>query len=722
MSINERQPPEITFKYLIFKGNFIFRLWNTDLECYVVLDQILGGIMKIKLVSCLLASLFLFSSCDIPENYKLLLTKDAPVGQYKTFAELTSITPIPCRMELGIWDVLVLIFQKIFTTPTLSYSCIKAQDSEPIEKKVGDFFGKTSLKNTLRLVGYARQLGAGHSYRINPLLPFFTNAGTNSLFANLEVGPASLAPGNMNPTGYVASEITFLASAQTPETVTFDMPITVFPRAGVVLLFDHSLFTLDSLLQENEKNILSDVIIHELTHVWHQELYTEKNMSRIHVLMNQSNNGHDVPNVTNPTMALFEGLAIAAEALYGSVTSQMVNMSAREREVFYGNTNSVEDELSFLINRQIYVRKNSFLYNLYDYQGCKLRDPNKSLAEEENFDMPVTQNWIKERFYSITGLVDSDFIAANCPMTTPARLASNEGFISTLFYHLLASGSLVSQVQDEQKSFFPSTQPTLAGFIKTEIKRNYDSFLNRLDENQVMLKSDTDPIAAARLQTDIKNFLFGFRELVNAIKTSQPTTAHELLTSLLTSNQLSSFTKKKLVYEILKISRGQLSSNPSLRELFSDPLALTNRTAELASAVEIIVDNNEATKSIDLMNKIPAIWVEYTSQLREMTPRRININAAYHIDLMDVFGTSNKEIAKMARMLNAGGFWRTANDFIADAALIGQGEKATEMILKAQKSIEELDSIIPALGLKTLMDSPKLKKELEIRSAKTIKP
>src|SRR5690606_31918629 len=121
----------------------------------------------------------------------------------------------------------------------------------------------------------------------------------------------------------------------------------------------------------------------------------------------------------------------------------------------------ISKSLEFLANRQTYIRRNSYVYNLYDFKNCTLRavdavdsrdaGPAKALERlltEERFDAEAAKKalaWLnfEDRFYGDGGRVSTAELKKNCKVDSPNRLAAKEGFVATMMYNLLYSGALL---------------------------------------------------------------------------------------------------------------------------------------------------------------------------------------------------------------------------------------------------------------------------------------
>ncbi|MCK5074247.1 MAG: hypothetical protein KAQ98_12525 [Bacteriovoracaceae bacterium] len=678
-----------------------------------------------------LTSAFLLTACppqteEEKQLYKLS-KEDHKVPQYFSFEDMSGISPVPAKTQLKIRDLLrmtLLGHKKIRT------SVVSPSEYNDLEKKIIQKFNdKKALRYLLKLTAYARQINAGHPYRINPFVPFFTIRNENSMFNAQKVGPAAMPVGILDQKNNFQGKVVF-KKPDGMEVVIPNMSVSPnkVPESGSMLLFDHGLFDISNVLFDSKSNILEDIIIHEFTHIFHGEVTDTEHKAKYTVLSRASEAGHDAPVITNPHLGFIEGLAISAEALFGWMMVQKQTMTPQERRHFFANLKTPTDEkFAFLINRQEYVRKNAYVYNLYDFSKCTLRKVNTTdssdIGKEADYNailnaisngesiehlMDFTSNnfsfeSFNDRFYGTGDLVPVSHLKKHCKFNSPSRLESSEGFIATLIYNIttrsLANQELLAMAPPSKRKVFKKDFARWIGHdhkIPTHV--SWRAWLG----SKRMPATSTERIAKLE-----KGYLLSFRELITALKNSQAGTIGEFLRYLLTSEQLRDTEKIGVAYQICKISRGRFTMNPVLREKCHTKKSAAKNKDIITEALVNLHDNHELEKIIELLNKTEQIYVEYAGKLRgggQKVKTRININNAHHIDLIDIFGKNNKYIAAMAKKISSGITYRTPEEFIRDCTDFDSEHQCRKMLDSAKASLKENEALSENFSLASIME------------------
>ena len=615
--------------------------------------------------------IFLLIGC-VPEDLQRLWDADLEVANYKSFEQITALYPVAAKFKI----VKTLLGLAKGET-TFFYDLIKDKKNNDREKWINSYFDNSqSLQNSLRLISYARQLKANHPYRINYFVPYFTSRLNNLLFDVMRVGPAALGVENLQRTNCLnCLDKTITLKNDNGEDFSFKLKSVPaqLPETGAMLLFDHALFTIADLAgTADESGILEDVIIHEFTHLWHGEVLSEKARNENNVMLNASENGHDVMVVTNPNMAFSEGLAEAFEAIFGSVSNRTMNMNEQERKGFFARMNhNLVGTLTFLVNRQRYIRENSYLYNLHDFGKCSLRsndDKSDLLTQllKEGMSLSDALNRVidqqgassarkslqayEDRFYGESAIVDPLDLKKDCQLDSPNRLISKEGFVATLIYSLLTSGALVDQQIYGEKSDYQGRKGLEAGF------------------------------------------LIGFRAMVEAIIQSDAITFKDFAQYLLSEKStLPQKNKLSVAYIIVRNSQGLFTDDPELIELTRDGITDVKAVKE---RIQQLSEQGQLMKVISKLSQYAPIYVEYLPLFTDNsgTARRIDINNAYYLDLIDIFGPG-EEIDQLAQRLDQGMGFNSQQEFLDFAQSIGQKFKASQMLAAANKSMQENENL-----------------------------
>ncbi len=472
---------------------------------------------------------------------------------------------------------------------------------------------------------------------------------------------------------------------------------------------DHQVFSLDELVNNPELNVLQDVIIHEFTHIWNNEILDEETRNIQTIENNKTEVGHDTQIVSNSYLAFSEGLAESFEALYGTAASKIMNMTDREREVFFGNfTANISKSLEFLANRQTYVRRNSYVYNLYDFKDCTLRavdavdssdaGPAKALERlltEERFDAEAAKKalaWLNfdDRFYGDGGRVSTTTLKNNCKVDSPLRLSAKEGFVATMMYNILYSGSLVDSVELEQEFAFKGQKGWKAFARWNAGAENYQARSIASDERQ------------ARNE---KIFLLGFRKLVEGIMVSKAGTLKQLLSYMLSSDgNLDANQRVRLAYQVMKVSLGSISSaDKSFNSYFASPAVIRDNLKSIYAGLENLENEGRIDAVFSKLDSLPPVYVSFKSQIDD-SQKRLNINVAHHIDLIDMFGGNHHRVKQLAQRLDRGEGFESADDFVAFAATFDKEELARSMLEQADKEIGGLNQLEKKFRFKDLIN------------------
>lgn len=667
--------------------------------------------MKRSIILTLLSAFFLTSCDEIPKALMELMDKKQEVKEYQRFDEINPALPVPAKLDLGVSSILSMAF---LGKESIDYEIVTPGQYNLLENRINVFFEHPGLARSLRLLSYARQINSGHPFRINPFIPYMTLRNENSLLSNQKVGPAAVVHDMFKQKGKYVGAIKM--QDYSGQKYQFDVKISTknLPKSGIMFLFDHSMFSMDDLIRDPDKNILQDVIIHEFTHIWHNEILSAEAKDRHNMGSNSTENGHDTMIVSNPNLAFGEGLAESFEALYGTAASQNLNMSQRERSQFFGRfSGKVSNEIEFLVNRQGYVRRNIYLYNLYDLKKCTLRIVETSSSNEignrgmssdemverimrgENIDVNKVLSqfdWenFSDRFYRNGSRVSTTDLMNNCDKDPWQRLESKEGFIATIIYNLLYSGALVdTSFMSERYGF----QPKGAWLIKyVSAAKNWDRHWNKWAKASSIGRNVANDERKAEIE---KIFLLGFRNLVMGIKNSDAVTIGNLLRYLLSENSfLDENQKMRVAYQIMKVSKGAfLNQNNDKDKLlinyFESASTLSNNSQRIEQALKEMSDNRELARVVEKLDRTPKIMVSYISRLGGKSKKRVNFNNAYHIDLIDMFGNNSKDIAKLAARLDRGEVFQSENEFLEYAMSIGLGTKARVMLNEARNELTE---------------------------------
>lgn len=654
-------------------------------------------------------SFALFNFDKEPKELEKLKEQNHTVNTYTSFKEIAPITPLPAKFRFKIGTLLRMA---LFRQQVLPYDIVEPKDYSSLEKNIHEFFKHSGGQTSLKLLSYARQINADHPYRINSFLPYFTIRSENELVGNEKVGPAAVVHELFDLRSKYEGDLKYMTPKGELRSAEVKYKEKSLPRSGNMFLFDHAIFSLKELIDNPEQNILQDVVLHEFTHIWHNELLSKSVRNKSTVASNMTENGHDTMIVSNPSLAFSEGLAEGFEALYGTAASKILNMSKRERERFFGNYNAkLSKGMQFLANRQTFVRRNSYLYNLYDVGNCSLRNIQGATASDigvsQNFtaeefvarimrgedvninDFIKRMNWedFSDRFYSDVGLASTSELAKNCQIDSPARLESKEGFVATLIYNLVASGAMIpTEILQEMD---------LAWTKQKNEKLQWKHFQNQSAKWQEWMTTSARAPASERAREAEKVFLLSFRSLVHAIKASQATTITDLLRYLIDNpNDRDGDKQMRVAYQLLKVTKGSLlpsdASFNELRSLFKSPSTIARGSDAISDSLRELLAKGALSQTYSKFTKVPEIYVSYPSKLSGGSKKRINLNLAHHIDLIDFFGENSKEITALAAKLAQGAAFSDQTQALKFATTIGKQSELQRAINAAGEELKEV--------------------------------
>lgn len=661
--------------------------------------------MKSLCLLCVLALTMTSCKDQAPDRLKELMKLDADTPSYSSFSQITPITPIPAKFKLTIGRLLVMA---LLNKQSMKYEIVPDGEYNETEKKIMAFYNHPGLQKSLRLLSYARQIKSGHPYRINPFVPFATRRSENSMIEQMGVGPAAVVSDLFKLKGDYQGQITYKDGDSDKQAKVSFSPKSL-PLSGLMFLMDHQVFGLDELINNPELNILQDVIIHEFTHIWSNEIMDEGTRNSQSIESNKTEVGHDTQIVSNSYLAFSEGLAESFEALYGTAASKIMNMTERERALFFGNfTANISKSLEFLANRQTYIRRNSYVYNLYDFKNCTLRAVDaidssdagaakalERLLTEEIFDAQAAKKalaWLNfdDRFYGEGGRVSTTQLKKNCTVDSPLRLGAKEGFVATMMYNILYSGALVDSAELEKEFAYKG-------------QKGWKAFASWSDKSEQpqgrALASDE------RQARNEKIFLLGFRKLVENMQASKSGTLKQLLSHMLSSDSnLDAAGRVRLAYQVMKVSMGNLSDgNAQFVAYFSSPASIRDNMKSIYSALENLDNEGQIDSVVAKLDSLPAIYVSFESQI-DNSKKRLNVNVAHHIDLIDMFNGNHARVKQLAARLDKGEGFASADEFVAFAATFDKEEMARTMLEQADKDIGGLDQLEKKFRFKDLIN------------------
>ncbi|GEM_PF-4303157 len=647
-------------------------------------------------------------SCDggdkIPAELQAMLNSSLEVPVYKSFEEIPAIKPIPAKSHIN-----------IFTSSKIEYSLLEVSEYNENERELVSFLEKNSMTGALKMVTYARQLNINHPYRINPYLPFLTYRQENVVLSSMGFGPAAVVDENFwqrNMFKGVMPVRDF--SSNIDKNFYVEISPRSLPMTGLMFLFDlGDLLKIEDVIK-SDQNLLEDVIYHEFTHVWHNELLSKEIRDRINSLSNETDTGHDAMIVSNKTLAFIEGLAESTEALFGTYISKNLQMSAKERENFFGRfSKEIQKNLVFLKNRQNHIRNNSYVYNLYDFSKCLLRKTTATDAENtpvgkarimakiqelllanknvtpENLETLVSD--FTDRFYGGSGELSSIDLMDNCVADSPARLEAKEGFVGSLIYNLVYSGALVPE--DYREGW-----PVVKSGGVSEAKELLANHINSDSELWTVFNSENGRVVAEERKQKMKRLLMiGFRELVLSLKESQAINVQEWLHYLLNEGpRLSNDVKMGITYNILKLTHAKFTNDKKLKQLFDvkTPSDLKKNREAIVDYLVELAQLEQLDSAIELMGAAPEVLVKYQSSTSgSLTPKttKMNINRAYHINLIEIFGINSPAISQLAKKMDNGFFFKDRFELLAFATTIGKEDRIRKLLEDADAPEEVSD-------------------------------
>ncbi len=651
-----------------------------------------------RILALALVCLALTSCKDqAPDRLKELMKQDIATPSYSSFSEIAPITPIPAKFKLSVTR---LIAMALLNKQSMKYEVVPSGEYNSTEKQIMNFYKHPGLQKSLKLLSYARQIKSGHPYRINPFVPFATRRQENALIEQMGVGPAAVVSDLFQLKGQYQGVISYKDGGE-EQSAQVSFASKSLPLSGLMFLMDHSVFSLNELINNPELNILQDVIIHEFTHIWNNEMLDEVTRNQQSIENNKTEVGHDTQIVSNSYLAFSEGLAESFEALYGTTASKIMNMTDRERELFFGNfTAKISKSLEFLANRQTYIRRNAYVYNLYDFKDCTLRavdainsndaGPAKALERlltEERFDAQAAKKalaWLNfdDRFYGDGGRVSTTTLKNNCTVDSPTRLGAKEGFVATMMYNILYSGALVDS-DDLEKEF---------AYKGKKGWKAYAAWTQQYEKDQNSIKR-----SIANEERQARNeriFLKGFRKLVENLITSKAGTLKQLVAHMLSSDSnLDREQRVRLAYQVMKVSMGSLSSfDDNFKNYFESPATIRDHKQEIFDGLEAKDNEGQIDQVVAKLDALQPIYVSFKSKIDDSN-KRLNINVAHHIDLIDMFDGNNYRIKQLAARLDQGQGFESADEFVAFAATFDKEELARTMIEQADKEIGGLDQL-----------------------------
>ncbi len=209
-----------------------------------------------------------------------------------------------------------------------------------------------------------------------------------------------------------------------------------------------------------------------------------------------------------------------------------------------------------------------------------------------------------------------------------------------------------------------------------------------------MIASNSDSFKEAQ-----RIFLLGFRTLVTGIKASGAIRISDLANYFLNDKSISSDIKIKVAYQLMKVTKGQWfkkndDHDVKFSSYFKTPASIKEN---LSSIKEYLISMNDQSRLSEIvygLGKTKSIHVTFPSHFYALQgARRINVNAAYPIDLIDMFVVNNKKIADLAKKMNNGFTFSSEKEFIEFAASFGASDRARAMIEAARPELLEANSL-----------------------------
>lgn len=625
----------------------------------------------------------------IPPELDKLIKSNQRVSAYETFDDINPIQPIPAKLNIGSGGIEGLM--RVARANRIEYEAIPSNELSDLELSINGFFLSKGVQKSLKMLSYARQLKADHPYKINPFIPYLTIRKENSLFADYKPGPLTIPWSLLMGDGFFSHTLPWKDNNKVLHNFDVIMSVSSLQNSGIMLLLDSQNFYLNDLIAHSEENILQDVIAHEFTHIWHAELLNVQQIQYMNIKSDKSHVGHDTMLVSNPTLAFVEGLAEAFEALYGTAAEMIMNMSKEEREKFYGELGTnIATNLDFLVNRQVYLRQNAFLYNLFDFDNCMLRAMPQGTQKSR-----INYFTFKNRFYNSTNRVTMDILEKNCQIDSSGRLEAKEGFVGTLIYKILGTGALVS----DPTSPVPPAVETVQAIPAQQKKKRFASFKAFVEAELRLSPAHTGRKVAGELKsTHLKTFekllLLGFRNLALGIARSGATDLKMLLSYYFSDiSFLDQSEQLKLAFEIMKTSAGGFMKDDSTRNIilkrfFANLTTINKNKAAIVEELDRMYSAHELNLVIGRLGEVPEIFVEFNSH--QLTTKRLNINLAHFVDLSDFFGDDNdhhEQLSALAKKLDQGWHFQNETEFLDFAKSIGKGDMTRTALDTASTSL-----------------------------------
>jgi hypothetical protein len=170
------------------------------------------------------------------------------------------------------------------------------------------------------------------------------------------------------------------------------------------------------------------------------------------------------------------------------------------------------------------------------------------------------------------------------------------------------------------------------------------------------------------------------------MKDSQAITLREFLSYLISKNKrLSPSSKIKIAFSILKTTHAKFTNDKKLIEFFDVKgyKDIINKKDEINDYLVELSQLDQLDVIIELMDNAPEILVQYPSSIRGSLVQqatRMNINRAYHINLIEIFGMNSPAIAELAKKMDAGFYFRDKFELLAFAATINKEARIRKLL------------------------------------------
>ena len=160
----------------------------------------------------------------------------------------------------------------------------------------------------------------------------------------------------------------------------------------------------------------------------------------------------------------------------------------------------------------------------------------------------------------------------------------------------------------------------------------------------------------------------------------------------------------RLAYQIMKVSLGSLSSaDQTLSTYFASPSTIRDNIKNIYAGLENLENEGRIDAVFSKLDALPPVYVSFKSQIDD-GQKRLNINVAHHIDLIDMFGGNHHRVKQLAQRLDRGEGFESADDFVAFAATFDKEELARSMLEQADKEIGGLDQLEKKFRFKDLIN------------------